>query len=164
MGSKSNQSSTYNTETNYNYDQSVHDHSSYDSSYTDSSSVYDSSDHSFTDNSDHSYNDNSVYNSLDGGAINDAFNFGNNIAGEAFDSINQLTEGAFGMMGKFVDSFTTQSTQNSQALTSLAKSNSTGGATDLIQAGVSQNNTMAIAGVAGVVVMFLMVLLMGRKS
>lgn len=122
MGSKSSQSTNYETNTHY-----------------------DMSDHSVT-------------NITDGGA----FDLVDNVTGEAFDSINQLTEGMFGALDKFTDGFTQANQANTDAIVDLAKSNATNGATDLMQAGAMQNNTMMIVGGAVTIAVLLLTFLASR--
>jgi len=141
MGSKSssNQSTTYNTSTNYTYNQldgGAID-KAFDFANKQSSSAFGFGEHA-----------------LDAVEANnrEAFNFGEYVAGEAFDSVdNALTESL------------NHSSRQLDQMSALVKSTQTQGATELINANKETAKVMYITIGVVMVLMILMMLFAGRK-
>ncbi len=114
-------------------------------------------------NTTYNTNTNYTYNQLDGGAIESAFDFatsqsenafgfGEFVAGEAFDSIDHA-----------LTSSLNHSSQQLDQMSELVKTTQTQGATELINANKETAKVMYISIAVVVVMMLFMMLLAGRK-
>lgn len=141
MGSKSssNQSTTYNTSTNYTYNKL--DGGAINSAFNFANK-----------NSDRAFSsvDNSVNKAFAFGE--EAFDFSRMVAGEAFDSVGDTFEQALNHSSRQLDQ-----------MSDLVKSTQTQGATELINANKETAKVMYITIGVVLVVLLLMIILAGRK-
>lgn len=141
MGSKSrsSQKTTYNTETNYSYQMLDGGaiHGAFNFANTHSDRAFDST-------------DNAVNKAFGFGG--EAFEFGEYVAGEAFDSIGQTFDKAL-----------THSAAQMDQMSDLVKSTQTQGATELINANKETAKVMYITVAVVLLAVLLMIFIAGRK-